>query len=251
MNKNEDFHSETTWIDPVSMAYHLKQWDEPKRSTVAFQDFFREEIEESKFILDIGAGAGAATSYIASKNPKTKIKGIDISPELIDIANSTLLAQKFNLDQVSFEVGDWFDLKPATEEVDGVISLQTISWVSELKKPLEQIFMRIKPKWIGMSGLFFDGDISCKTEVFEHVKNRKVFYNTYSIEELKRISSKFGFEVAKAQSFQIDIDIPKPANKDILSTYTKTTTEEKIERLQISGPLLLNWYFVLLKRVNS
>ena len=63
MKDKKDFQRETTWIDPISMDYHLKQWDEPKRSTIAFNDFFGKEINSSAFILDIGTGAGAATSY--------------------------------------------------------------------------------------------------------------------------------------------------------------------------------------------
>jgi SAM-dependent methyltransferase len=247
---NNEFENSTTWVDPVSMDYHFKQWEEPKRSTIAFNDFFSEEIKSAKSILDIGAGAGAATSYIASKNPRIKFKGIDISPELIDIANTAVVTKKMNSNQISFEVGDWFDLKQSVEKIDGVISLQTISWISEIRKPLEEVFTKISPNWLGMSGLFFDGDISCKTEVFEHVKNRKVYYNTYSIKEVRRIAEEFGYNLIKAAPFQIDIDIAKSPNLDIMGTYTRLTIGDKTERLQISGPLLLNWYFVLIKKIE-
>ena len=115
---------------------------------------------------------------------------------------------------------------------------------------MEQIFTKIEPNWIGMSGLFYEGDISCITEVFEHIKNRKVYYNTYSIKELQRIAEDYGYEVTKAVPFQIDIDITKSSNLDIMGTHTRTTHGEKGERLQISGPLLLNWYFVLLEKIK-
>jgi hypothetical protein len=135
--------------------------------------------------------------------------------------------------------------------LEGVISLQTLSWLPEMRKPMAQIFEVIKPRWIGISSLFYDGDISCKIEVFEHSKNRKAFYNVYSLNELNRFASEYGYEVASSEKFNIEIDIPKPKNTNFMTTYT-----EKIEggldnqRLQISGPLLMNWYFVLIKKLQ-
>ena len=238
----------TSWTDPVSMDYHMNQWADPKRSTIAFNDFFSKEIESATSILDIGTGAGAATNFISGSHPNVKFKGVDISPELIQIAIEAASASQSDPNKISFEVGDWFNLNQAKGEFDGVISLQTISWISELKKPMEQIFTKIEPRWVGMSGLFYEGDISCTTEVFEHVKNRKVNYNTYSIKELRRIAEEHGYKVIKAEPFLIDIDINKSLDIDIMGTYTRMTSGDKIERLQISGPLLLNWYFVLIEK---
>jgi SAM-dependent methyltransferase len=251
MGNTENFQSETTWVDPVSMDYHLKQWAEPKRSTIAFNDFFKREISSSKHILDIGAGAGAATYYLSQHHPQVSFKGIDFSPELINAAKLATSKAKTSANQISFEVGNWLKLKTPEVDFDGVISLQTIMCMPELKAPMEQIFTKIYPKWIGMSGYFFEGDISLKTEVFEHVKDRKVFLNTYSIKELQRIAKKHGYEVTKTQPFEIDIDLAKPSNIDIMGTYTKKVIGDKKEeeRLQISGPLLLNWYFVLVQKL--
>ena len=63
----------TSWIDPLSMDYHMKQWTEPKESTKAFSEFFSNELSRSKSIIDIGAGAGAATYYLANRNSGTEI----------------------------------------------------------------------------------------------------------------------------------------------------------------------------------
>ena len=76
----------TSWIDPQSMDYHMKQWREPKESTKAFLEYFSNELSLSKSILDLGAGAGAATSYLAKRNLRTEFKGVDHSNELINIA---------------------------------------------------------------------------------------------------------------------------------------------------------------------
>ncbi len=239
---------ETSWVDAHSMEYHMKQWVEPKRSTDFFIKFFHDELSTADYILDIGSGAGAATFQIACAYPKTIFKGIELSSELVQHAN--LLISNYPNTNLSFELGDWFDLESKNRTADGVISLQTISWIDELNKPLEEIFTKIQPKWIGLSGLFFEGDISCRTEVIEHTKGRSVSYNTYAIPEVKRIAKSFGYEVYSSAPFEIDIDIPKPTDIDILGTYTRRiVSEDQEERIQVSGPLLLNWYCLKLRKV--
>jgi hypothetical protein len=135
--------------------------------------------------------------------------------------------------------------------VDGVISLQTLSWLSEMEQPMAQIFRVINPKWIGLSSLFYEGDISCRIEVFEHVRNMKTFYNVYSIKELSRLAFEYGYEVKQFKRFDIGIDIPKSSNIDLMGTFTeKVQRGVEYERLQISGPLLMNWCFVLVTKIQ-
>jgi len=91
-------------------------------------------------------------------------------------------------------------------------------------------------------------DISFTTLVNEHSKERKVYYNTYSLKELSRISAVYGYQIAKAKRFDIDIDIPEPKNKDQMATYTKRLANGS-KKIQISGSLLLNWYFVMIEKI--
>ena len=149
-----------------------------------------------------------------------------------------------------FDQGDWFNLNSKWGVVDGVISLQTLSWLPEMEQPMTQIFKVVNPNWIGLSSLFYEGDISCRIEVFEHVGGRKTFYNVYSIKELSRLAFEYGYEVQQFNRFEIGIDVPKSSNIDLMSTFTeKVQRGMAYERLQISGPLLMNWYFVLLTKI--
>ena len=135
--------------------------------------------------------------------------------------------------------------------VDGVISLQTLSWLPEMRNPMTQIFEVIQPNWIGLTSLFYEGDISCRIEVFEHSRSRKTFYNVYSLKELNRLAGEHEYEIVKYDRFDIRIDIPKPKNIDLMGTFTeKVEGSSDYQRLQISGPLLMNWYFVLIKRIQ-
>lgn len=239
---------ESSWIDPISMRYHKKQWNEPKESTKSFSEFFSNELSLSKSILDIGAGAGAATFYLAKRFPQTNFLGIDQSRQLIDIAKKT--RSKFSSTNLSFDTGDWFNLDKRLEGIDGVISLQTLSWLPEMKKPMTEIFEVIKPDWIGLLSLFYEGDISCRIEVFEHSRGSKFFYNCYSLKELSRLADEYSYKIDRTNCFNIEIDIPKPANIDLMGTYTEKVIEgSEDKRLQISGPLLMNWYFVLIKKI--
>lgn len=239
----------TSWIDPISMDYHMKQWNEPKESTKVFLETFSNELSMSKNIIDIGAGAGAATYYLAKRNSRTEFIGIDHSKELIESAKKT--SREFHLTNLSFETGDWFNLDKKWGGVDGVISLQTLSWLPEMRIPMTQIFEIIKPDWIGLTSLFYEGDISCRVEVFEHSRSRKTFYNVYSLKELNRLSAAYGYEIVKSNRFDIEIDIPKSTNIDLMGTFTeKIEGSSDYKRLQISGPLLMNWYFVLIKQIQ-
>ena len=238
----------TSWTDPISMDYHMKQWNEPKESTKAFSNFFSKELSNSKSVVDLGAGAGAATYYLANRNLRTNFIGIDHSKELIDSAKET--SKEYNLTNLAFDTGDWFNLNKNFGGVDGVISLQTLSWLPEMKNPMTQIFEVIKPDWIGLSSLFYEGDISCRIEVFEHIRSRKTFYNVYSLKELNRLAVEYGYKIVKSDRFDIQIDIPKPTNTDLMGTFTeKVEGSSDYQRLQISGPLLMNWYFVLIRKM--
>ena len=133
----------TSWTDPLSMEYHMHQWTNPKESTKAFSEFFRKELAHSKSVLDIGAGAGAATYYLAGKNLSTNFIGVDYSKQLVECAEET--SKEFNLSNLSFDTGDWLNLDKKWRGVDGVISLQTLSWLPEMRNPMIQIFEVIKP----------------------------------------------------------------------------------------------------------
>ena len=236
-------------LDEGELQYHVSQWNDPKRSTVFFEEFTRPLMKDARRVIDLGCGAGAATSYLASKNNNTHFIGIDCSNELIQIA--TKLSKESVCTNISFQVDDWFNLQEL-KDVDGVISLQSLSWLPEFENPLRIIFKRIQPKWIALSSLFYDGDISCKIEVEERSRNKKCFYNVYSLPVINRFSESYGYRIKIARPFRIDIDIPEPSDKDVMGTYTVLTTgadNRKVERLQISGPLLMNWQFVRIEKI--
>jgi SAM-dependent methyltransferase len=231
------------------MEYHLAQYEHPKHSTVAFCNFLKQVIDTTGDVIDMGCGAGAATNYFAEHFPDRHFIGIDLSPQLTHIANSN---KKFP--NISFEQGDWYDLADRTM-VDGVVSLQTLSWLPEYEAALKAIFKKLRPKWIAMSSLFYDGEVSCKIEVTEHLYDRTSFYNVYPLKQLDAFCMRYGYRLTRSTPFKIEVDLARPKNIDIdqMGTYTVAISPPNgshlQERLQISGPLLMNWQFIYISKV--
>ena len=145
-------------------------------------------------------------------------------------------------------VDDWFNLNKYSN-VDGVISLQALSWLPEFENPLKEIFSKIKPQWISLSSLFYEGEVTIKSTVYQtkNTHNPKSFYNTYSIPLLDKYCREYGYKIGNYKPFEIDFDIEKPKDKNLMGTYTVKTIENR--RLQISGPLLMNWYFIKIVKI--
>lgn len=240
-------------LDNNSHRYHAQQWEQPKFSTVKFYDFIKDRVKASRSIVDIGAGSGAPTAYFAQKNSNIKFTAFDFSHKLIDIGATE--AKKLNLKNLNFIQGDVFDLKP-NADYDGCISLQTLSWLPGYERAMLEIFKKIKPEWIGLTSLFYEGRISCKIEVTEHARSKTQFYNIYSLPEFNNFCKKHGYHILKFEPFKIEFDLPKPSDPDLMATYTQKLLNDNAssnkgdERLQISGPLLMNWYMLLIGRLD-
>lgn len=240
----------TPWSDAVSMEYHLKQWIEPKQSTIAFARFIKDQMESSKQVIDVGCGAGGATNLVSKKFPNCNMLGIDNDEFLIKVAIGQLEAEGTSR-KLAFQKEDAYKLLKRENGIDGVISLQTISWLSSWQNAMEQIYLHLQPKWIAISSLFYSGEISANIEIREHLRGRITNYNVISIEEFNRHAKRFGYQINRVEEFEIDIDIPKPKSTNVMGTYTrKIVDSQKYARLQISGPILMPWYFINLERYH-
>jgi ubiquinone/menaquinone biosynthesis C-methylase UbiE len=238
------------WIEPDERAlkYHQDQWAYPKESTIAFESFVSKNLKSSRNVLDLGAGAGAATAYLAKNHPKTKFTAFDYSIDLIEIGKS--FSSSIETNNLNFEQGDWYHLSP-NKDYDGCISLQTLSWLPDYKEPLTAIFENLNPSWIGLTSLFYEGDITCRIEVDEHTRNRKTFYNVYSLPAISRLCKEYNYSLKKFFPFVIDRDLKKPDNPNLMSTYTRKCIIDNSsgeERIQLSGPILMNWFMLLIER---
>jgi SAM-dependent methyltransferase len=235
-------------LEEARTRYHSAQWETPKRSTIAFERFCARWLERSARVVDVACGSGGSTAFLAARHPSVDFVGIDLSRDWVSMGNRTIESKR--IANLRLQTGDCFNLD-VMRNIDGVISLQTLSWLPQYEAPLTQIFEKLAPKWIGVSSLFYAGDISCRIEVEEHRRKRRYFYNTYSLPTLGRFLAGHGYALASSEPFDIDIDIPKPDDPDIMGTYTRMVCDAgggNPTRLQMSGPLVMNWYQVLIER---
>ena len=240
--------NEWTGLDDRLKHYHLSQYQNPKRSTVAFEAFIRPQLQGTGKVLDLGGGSGSATAFLAERHPEVEFVCGEYVDELITLGRE--IARTENRDNLSFRQLDWFDLPPLTE-FDGVMSLQTLSWLPECAGPLTQIFEKVAPRWIALTSLFYEGDISARTEVCENRRDggagRRAFYNTYALPEISRLCQQHGYRLSRVEDFEIDIDLEKPADPDFMATYTEQLARDG-SRIQISGPVLMNWKTLLIEK---
>lgn len=226
--------------DPVTLDYHLKQWETPYRSTVAFGKFIEPFVHDGDRIVDVGCGAGAATEYLAQHYQNAVWWGMDESESLIHEANSRCTHANF----MRRDIG----LLMKAPHMQGVVSLQTFSWMPNIETPLDEICEKIQPRWLAFSSLFYEGDISCKIEVNEPKRPRSSFYNIYSIQRTERFLKERGYRMADCVPFDIDINLAPPENRDLMGTYT-VPLKPSGRKLQFSGPLCLPWHFLAFEKL--
>jgi SAM-dependent methyltransferase len=230
-------------LDEEMTRYHRSQWNTPYRSTVAFTKLVEPWLKDSRSVVDLGCGAGGPTSYMATEFPGTHFFGLDFVPEGIALAKQ--LANERKLSNCSFEVGDIYKLMPR-KDLSGVTCIQTLTWLPDLEKAIDEIFAKLNPPWFAFSGQFYQGDISCKIEVNEASRQRISNYNVYSLPQTEEVLLRKGHKLTRFEPFDIDIDLPRPENPSVMRTYTQRL--ENGRRLQISGPLMLHWSFLVFER---
>jgi len=241
----------TEWIADVNKEYHERQFDQPYRSTVAFCDWLQKlgclnETDELR-ILDLCAGQGANVAYMGTRFPDSSFIGVDFNADIVERGNVAL--RRRGMDNCQLECGDLYDLKREhVAAFDGIVSYQTLSWLPECEEPI-RVMASLDAPWIALTSLFFDGPVSCTTQIREYDENlktaRESFYNVYSLPVVQALFRANGYTQVQWNRFEIDVDLPKP-NHCKMGTYTETLEDGR--RLQVSGPLLMPWFFLLARK---
>ena len=89
--------------------------------------------------LDVGSGRGRISLLIAKQHPKSRVIGVDLSPQMVEY--STNLAAKEKVENVEYKIGNGLSLKYNDNLVDVCICIQTLMHIpnpdlllSELKR---------------------------------------------------------------------------------------------------------------------
>lgn len=245
----------TEWLDVTASgpaAYHRRQFDRPYRSTEAFGTWLDGLVDlrsTPQRVVDIGCGEGANAFHLSRRYPATSFVGIELNERLVDWGNELLV--ELGATEVQLQQGDLYSLDPSLRSAfDGLISLQTLSWLPDFDTPVRRM-MELKPEWIAVSSLFFEGKVNARIEIQDYSlplagkPYREAYYNVYSIPLVEDVFREGGYKEFRFQPFEIDIDLPAPEDAG-MGTYTEQLADGR--RLQISGPLLMNWYFLFARR---
>ena len=127
-----------------------------------------------------------------------------------------------------------------------VYSLQTLSVLPQGYKKHFNTIEKLGPKYFSGSILLWDGDGDYSLNINN---NRGAFvYNLYNMEEFKNSLKNIGFDIILIEKWVINKVIDKDPSIKGMGTYTLS---QNGENLQVSGPLLMPWYFWQRKNIHE
>lgn len=250
---NSSQSRKSEWIEGADWDLFERQYKEPYRINLTFFSWLEETQaiykDKGDPILYIGAGMGANLYHVYQKLPGNNYLGIDLNPECVRRGNERL--EHLGVKDCSLATADLYDLPDDyINRFNGIFSLATLSWLPDFETPAESI-LRLNPSWFAATSLFTETDVAATIKTSDYSRPigdtpcTEKFYNVYSIPRVKRFFEKQGYPNFSFQRFEIDIDLPKPDHGG-MGTYTERLADGR--RIQISGPLLMSWYFILARR---
>lgn len=165
-------------------------------------DFFCNLLTKEKSkLLEIGCGPGNISKYISSKIPNLDIFGIDIAPNMIEIA-------KTNNQNAKFKVMDCREINTLDEKYDGIICGFCLPYLSqeETSKILKDSFNLLNEN--GLLYLsFVEGDPN-KSDFKVTGSGDRVYFYFHNIDDISKKLIENGFETINLFKINFkDIDI--------------------------------------------
>lgn len=227
--------------------YFEKQIVHPYESTKQFFKFLNKyKPLKNKKIIDLACGSGANLFYLKKNFDLKQCWGFDQNSYLIKTAKK--FTKQKNIKSLNFKRQDIEDLnfiKDKDLRPDGAISIQTLSILNDYEKVIK-FAKNLKPNFICVNSLFWQGDIDFKIAVnFLKKNNRKTIkinhYNIYSIQHYIKFLKKLGYKKVTIQKFETKKRL-QTKNKNLMGSYSIDLDGSSAIK---SGPIILDWYFVL------
>jgi len=182
-----------------------KFWDKVavkySKQKIADEESYRKKLEKSQSyfrpdmkLLEFGCGTGGTAIFHA---PYVRhIRAIDISPKMIEIAESRAVAA--NVDNIDFEVQTIENLDAPDHSFDAILGLSIMHLVQDKGAILDKVFRLLKPSGVFISSTVCMGDMA---SLFRYVIplmqffGRAPFVAYFTREELLRSIESAGFEI--------------------------------------------------------
>ena len=174
----------------------------------------REASFPDESILDVGCATGAFTRALAARYSQSRILGIDVNSELIELAR-----KRSPFRQVEFQVDDAVDHQPA-RPYDVIIASGVLGLFEEFETPISRWM-----SWLNPNGrLYIFGNFNSR-DIDTIVRFRNNFVGggwesgltTYSVHTVSRFLDFQNWEY-EFNRFELDIDLPK--HKDPIRTFS-------------------------------
>ena len=203
--------------------------------TQQFCNFLKNNIKNYQKLnyLDCACGNGYQTFFIKKKLKLNNVSAFDFNHLYIDEAKKKypeISWFKSNINNNFIKKGKYYEV---------IYSLQTLSILDDGYENYFKVIKKNKPIFFSGSILLYDGDANFKTLI--EMKNEKFVYHFYNKQKFIFDLKKLFFNKIIIKKFKINIDIPK-RNNNSLGTYT---LKVKNDRMMISGPFIMNWYFFI------
>jgi len=229
----------------------ITQLNKPYDSTIAFHKLLKKLNllnKNTKNIIDIGTGIGSNLHFFSSKNKDINFLGTDYDSSRLK------KGEKMNTNpKIKFKKLDILkSVKSHQNKFDGLMSIHNLCCFKELDIIIKN-FCKIKPKWIAINSLFFDGNLDVLIHIRDH-QNKKLKdnnpnadFNTFSLLKVEEIFKKNGYKIISKDPYFPKKKIKKLENGKRGSYTIKT----EIHRYTtFSGPVHLPWHFVVAKKIR-
>jgi ubiquinone/menaquinone biosynthesis C-methylase UbiE len=222
-----------------SAAFYSKSFELKTEQVKMLEQLLKTNNSDFKHIADIACGSGSLSFHLSKIYPDAKFTLVDLNEDALLIGK-----QFINNPNFTFVSDSIYNLsKLAANSFDLVICWQTLSWLDEPEKAIQELLRITKPGGkIYASSLFnMNHDVDIYSKVIDHTKssasdNLFYNYNTYSVSSItKWINDKA--KNIHIHPFHPNIDFAFSGKG--IGTYT-IKTEEGL-RLQFSAGLFLNW----------
>ncbi len=169
-------------------------------------DFFCEKIEKpNPSVLEIACGPGNITKYLLTKRPDLQVLGIDLAPNMIDLA-------RINNPTATFQVMDGRAIGQLEQQFDAIMCGFFLPYLS-MEETLQLI--RDAASLLRPSGLLY---LSTMEDDYSNSQFKKgstgdeIFMHFYQAEDLRAMLEENGFEVRVEKR----IVSPMPDGEDVV-----------------------------------
>ncbi len=234
--------------DSGNERYYAEQLKTPKESTKYIFEILKKKRLNNLNTLDLACGNGANLIFLKNQfDNKKYCLGLDINKNLLEKGSSLN-----NFDDLELKYGNILNInKKLKNKFQLITSFQTLSWLKDYQKASIEM-IKLNSKYILISSLFWEGLIDFNIKL-DHLKNDKpdrkvldsVYYNIYSLKNFLNLYKKHNYKKILCEKFEIK-KILKNKFKEGMGTYT---IKNEGKNVQMSGPLLMNWYFIIFKKI--